>query len=506
MPVSNDIFDLIKGMNRKEKSFFRRYLLLHSAGKNGVMLKIYKELTDYGSVNDKYDETKFKKRFKPEEIKHFPVVKNKLYNLLLKSLNEYSEEMANEPKVKNLIEQSDILFSRSLLKQSQNALRRARKIAVENEMFLYIHTILTKERTLARYMLSAVDYESEIERISAEINQNLEKLKNASDMNDLGNRFTLMLQKYPTSMPRDAAALNETKKIIEHPMLQDESLMLSDSTRKRFYNLKIVACEWRKDYISSLSYAKKYAEIVEGEVKRGKTTIHEFIVSLYSLLVQSVRAGDFPEYEKAFGKMDKIPVSFKNFSERDKTEINYYKGISIFSVSADGRYPEWGNAMLKEAEESSGFYERTLGTQQKIIWYFVIARFCYFKNNFEQCGRWLNRLISMPNVDLSQDYQCYARIMNIIVAYESGNPDLIEHALRKALYFLTKRNKVYSYEKIILNYIRQAFRVKTEREITEMLEFMYRDLSGIQKDPFETNAFDAFNIMPWLEVKIRKSL
>ena len=504
MPVSNDIFDLIKGMNRKEKSFFRRYLLLHSAGKNGVMLKIYKELTDYCSVNDKYDETKFKKRFKPEEVKHFPVVKNKLYNLLLKSLNEYSEEMANEPKVKNLIEQSDILFSRSLLKQSQNALRRARKIAVQNEMFLYIHTILIKEGTLARYMLSAVDYESEIERISAEINQNLEKLKNASDMNDLGNRFTLFMQKYPTSMPRDAAALNETKKILEHPLLQNELLILSDSTRKRFYNLKIVACEWEKDYISSLSYAKKYSGLIENELADNKASVHEYIVAFYSLLVQSVRAGDYKEYEKAFEKLNKLPERAKNFTERDRTEVNYYIGLSVFSIAADGKYPEWGNSALKDAEENSGFYERTLNSQQKIIWYFVIARYCYFKTDYAYCGKWLNKLISMPNIDLSQDYQCYARIMNIIVAYESGNPDLIEHAMRKAFYFLTKRNKVYNYERIILGCIRQAFRVKTESEITEMLELMHRDLSKIQKDPFEQNAFDAFNIMYWLERKIKK--
>lgn len=110
----------------------------------------------------------------------------------------------------------------------------------------------------------------------------------------------------------------------------------------------------------------------------------------------------------------------------------------------------------------------------------------------------------MPNADLSQDYQCYARIMNIIVAYESGNPDRIEHALRKGLYFLAKRNKIYQYEKIIMNYIKQAFRVKTEREIAEMLEFMHRDLIKIKDDPFESNAFDAFNILPWLERKIRR--
>lgn len=501
MPVSNDIFELVKGMNRRERSFFKRYLQMHSAGKSSDLLILYDSLVNYSRDAKNYDEDEFRKKTTAGKIKHFPVVKNNLYNLILKSLNEFSGETTNESRVKNLVEQSDILFSRSLLKQSQSALKRAKKIAEENEMFLYIHTILSKERKLARYTLSAGEYESEIDRIYSSFNQNLEKLKNLTDMNDLGSRFTLMIQKYPTSMARDEAALNETRKITEHPLLKDEKLMLSDTTRKKFYNLKIIASEWEKDYHASLGYAMKYTALVEDELKTGKASKHELIISLYSVLVQTVRASAYAEYESAYEKMENIPLIYKNLTERDRSELNYYKGISVFSVGADGFYTERGNEMLKEAEENSALYERTLSMQQKIIWYFVIARFCYFKNEFTLSSKWLNRLIAMPNADLSQDYQCYARIMNIIVAYESGNPDMIEHALRKGFYFLAKRNKIYSYEKIILDYVKQAFRVKTEREITEMLEFMYRDLTKIKDDPFESNAFDAFNILPWLERK-----
>ncbi|MBZ0202188.1 MAG: hypothetical protein IT281_04940 [Ignavibacteria bacterium] len=85
--------------------------------------------------------------------------------------------------------------------------------------------------------------------------------------------------------------------------------------------------------------------------------------------------------------------------------------------------------------------------------------------------------------------------MNIIAAYESGNPDSIEHALRSAYYFLTKRNKVHKYEKSILEYIRKPFRVRSEDEINETPVFMHRDFFYIQDDPFKENAFDTFNII-----------
>ena len=35
-----------------------------------------------------------------------------------------------------------------------------------------------------------------------------------------------------------------------------------------------------------------------------------------------------------------------------------------------------------------------------------------------------------------------------------------------------------------------------------MFVFMKRDLIAIKDDPFEENAFDAFNFLPWLASKI----
>lgn len=503
MPVSIDIFELVKSMNRKEKAFFRRYIDLHSAGREGSSLKLFDKLVDYSSRNEKYDEEKLKRSLDEEATRHFAVTKNKLYNLILKSMHEYSEEDTNEKKVKTLIEQHDILFARSLLKQSGSILKKAKRMAEDNELYNQLHIILNRERILVRYTEGASDYEKATERLEKEHKLNFERMMNLNDMNFLGVRFISMLQKYPTSMVRDENALNEFNKIINHPLLSDETKMLTNTTLMRFYNFKLVAYEWTKDYENALHYALKYSGHVEKSIAKGKASIHEYIVALYSVLVQASRAVKYESYETAYIKLSQVHMEFANITERDKFEAMYYLGLSIFSLSSEGRFPERGNAMLIYAEEHLAHFERILSSQQKIIWYFVIARLYFFLERYSECGMWLNRLIGLPNVDLSEDYQCYGRIMSLVVAYESGNPDAIEHSLRRAFYFLTKRNKVYSYEKIILKYIKESFKVKSENEVNEMLELMHRELSSIYTDSFEKNAFDAFDILPWLESKIK---
>lgn len=503
MAVSDDIFQLIKAMTRKEKAFFRRYSMLHSSGKEGAMTELFEKIVQLSDKTDIYDEEKLKKYLTPDTLKHLPVVKNNLYKLVLKSLHEYRDEPTKEDKVKSLIEQHDLLFSKSLLKQSRNALMKAKKIAAEAELFMYMHDILNKERILARYMLDAEGYEEVVERAYREQTRNLEQMTNLSALNDLGSRFILVMQKYPTSKVRDENVLKEINMVTESPLLADESGMLSATALRRFYNLKLVSADWKNNYNEQLKYAVKYSVLAEKNIHEGKSTIHEYIISLNSVITAAVRVRNYEEYEKAYEKLSNIEVQFGHMTERDKLEARYMLGLSVFSASADNYYPERGEAMLKEAEDSYKQYEKELSVHQKIIWYFVIARFCFACKNYEIAGKWLNRLIFIPNADVSQDYQCYARIMNIIVAYESGNPDSIEHSLRMAYYFLTKRNKVYTYEKIILKYIRESFRVRSEAEINEMLELMHKDLSEIHNDPFEENAFDAFNPIPWLESHIK---
>ncbi len=504
MPVSNELFDIIRVMTRKERSYFRRYFRLHSAGREGTVLRLFEKMTDYSAKNDIYNEDDLKLSVDKKTLRHFAVTKNNLYNLVLRSLTEYRRENNNENKVKSLLEQYEILFSMSLLKQAEGVLKKAKRIAAANELFMEVNAILNRERTIARYLLDAVGYGRVIERVHKEQNENLEKLKNLSEMNDLGNRITLLLQKYPTSKMRDEEGIKERDEVFNNPLMSDESKMLSGIALKRFYNFNVILYEWAGEYEESLGYAKKYADEVEKAVVNNRATPHEFIVSQYSVLTSSVRAHNMEVYESAYIRLADFQSRFTGATERDRLEASYTLGLSVFSASADNYHPERGEQMLIEADENFRNYERVLSTQQKIVWFFVIARFCFSKGAYPAAGKWLNRLIQIPNIDVSQDYQCYARIMNLVVAYESGNPDRIEHELRRVYYFLTKRNKIYKYEKIILGYIRQAFRVRSEREINEMLELMHRDLNAIKNDPFEENAFDAFNLLPWLEGKIKQ--
>src|SRR4051812_20858382 len=100
MKASDDLFKLIKGLNKAEKRFFKLYASRYDTqDKNNYM-----RLFDYVERQDEYDEAQLKEYFRHENfIRHLPSEKNYLYNMVLDSLQSHHSEAGEEQKLKKKI-------------------------------------------------------------------------------------------------------------------------------------------------------------------------------------------------------------------------------------------------------------------------------------------------------------------------------------------------------------------------------------------------------------------
>ena len=502
MAVSDDIFLLVKSMARAERAYSKRYLKMHAAGKESSMLSLFEALEKYAGKTGIYDEDALKKDLDKKLTRHLPVIKNNLYNILLRSLQEFASGRTPEEKVKRLIEQYDTLYSKALFKQCGAVLRKAITLAEENEVLSYQHILLAKKSVLARYTEDVERYNMTIAEIYKEQNLVLAKIKNTIDLANLSDRYTSLLQKNPTGFARDSEAMSEMQKFMEHPLLSDESKILTKTALANFYTFRCLFCQNAKDFEGALAASKKRLEITEERFLKDRSRLGPYIVTLYSVLVYSIRTRRLGDYDDAYRKLKNLTIRFPGMSEQSRMQVFYYSAIPELSLCNETLDIQRGDSSLREIIRDYEKLESKIPAQQKIILFFFLGAFNFVKGDYDESSKWLGRLINMPNVDLSQDYQCYARIMYLLVHYELGRVDSIEHVLKSTYHFLYRRNKVYKYEKIILEYMRKSFRVNSGEELMEMFVFMRRDLQEIENDEFEQNAFDAFNLLPWLDSKI----
>ena len=98
----------------------------------------YTQLFDAIDKQVEYDETKLRKKFAGQVfIKQIHVTKNYLYKLILNSLRQYHENKSEDP-FPVIIRNAQLLFKKGLVQQSEKALDKAMKTALENERFLQV--------------------------------------------------------------------------------------------------------------------------------------------------------------------------------------------------------------------------------------------------------------------------------------------------------------------------------------------------------------------------------
>ncbi len=134
MKSSNELFLLIKSMNRNEKGYFKKFGTINSKKGDGNYLRLF----DCIDGMKEYDERIIKSKFAGEKfLNQLNVTKLYLQKMIIKSLRNYHSD--NDPEIQRLNSMAELtlLFKKQLY---DSALRMSEKligIAEENETFLH---------------------------------------------------------------------------------------------------------------------------------------------------------------------------------------------------------------------------------------------------------------------------------------------------------------------------------------------------------------------------------
>ena len=92
--------------------------------------------------------------------------------------------------------------------------------------------------------------------------------------------------------------------------------------------------------------------------------------------------------------------------------------------------------------------------------------------------------------------------MNLVIHFEIGNTLLLESLLRSTYRFLSKRNRLYGFEKSVLGFIQKSGKLRTAKELRETFIDLKKDFENLSQNPSENAMLRYFNFTAWLESKI----
>jgi hypothetical protein len=491
-------------MNKAEKGYFKKYASMHTIGEKNNYVKLFDVIEKQAERSSEYNEAYVKKQFDAKFNRQLPVVKNYLYGVILESLQLFHDVKDPIRRVQALIAQSDILTGKNLSKQAEEVLKKAKKIAEEREMLAELLAILARERILSRGLADPVEYEKAYTKIFEDELDVIEKIQNTAEFNNLRSKLIKFTSVTGTGFVRSDEHKHELDELVSHPLLQPGGRTLTRHT-------KFLANEYRANlYLSLEDYQKAYQnqvkmlEIMEKEVGR-LFSVQRLQALIFNVMVVQIRLKLHDECAAALEKV-------KNFEKYYKCTLSEYEKImQLYTIAAieiplrmDMGDKDGGLKAIEYIAKPLKAYEAKIVPSWRVTVYYFIAGFYFMIEDFQNSGKWLSKILQFATSDFSADYQCYARLMNLIVHYELKNYDHIEYAMKSAYYFMRKRNRIYKYEQTIIKYMKRSLRARNEKELVNLFTEMKFDLEMLYKDNYEKNAFDAFNIIPWLDSKIEK--
>ena len=428
MKHNSHSFNLIKNLTMSEKRYFKIFSERHTIGKQNKYVALFDTLDKAETENDvEIKKQLHKLKINPDFIS---ADKNYLYNLILRSLNDFHDSRTMNMEVKELLMSIEILFYKGLYYECIKLIHKAEKLSVECENFQLMVDVLMWKKKCAGYstgLQSAAKINNEIEHYL--------KLLNA-----LKQITNLYYQSYQLLVKEEKQV--DTKTINEFESILKKTQLISKENTLSFYALIFYHLIYANYYSVTDNRAKEFKQLQEliSMLNNSKTYSIENpfdYVSIYNRFLALKKYFDtksfFDDIKVLTDFTKKIYINAELIAQRvfvhtQTHELEYYIITNNFFEAQN---------LIQKIEKSAQKSTIKIEPYHLIYFYYIHIVIMIFSGQFHKALKIINTIIN--NFTSDDRPQVYLRIelLNILVHYELKNNLLVISFAAKLL----KENK-----------------------------------------------------------------
>ena len=492
MNKSEELLELIQSMSAAEKVYFKRYANRFWENSNRKSIILFKQLIKTGSA----DINKNKKKNKPELQKHLPTDRNRLYELILDSLQSFYASTSIDKQVYDLLGKVEVLHNRGFFEPARKKLSKARKLAQGHEKYDILIGINQWEKRIIYSSQFEDVKEKELHILSEAEKSYIMCIDEVNEHWKLASVFYLNLR--ITGRARTAEEKKFYDHMVGHSLLKTKEKLLSAESEmyKKLTLSRYTAA------ISSFEEFDLHAGQLKELMEKEKFLIYKnpfiYCIASYNYLFALITFCKFKEFYVNLSYYKNIPALFglkQHKSIRDfitSTSIN----MELNVIMEKGEYIK-GIALSDEVEPLLGQWKKT----NPIFAHFILSNIasCFFgEGHFREALEWHNK-----KEYLEESFLYWNRLFELMLHFELGNNELLFSKMRSLYRYLLSRKTLYKPESLLIDFFRKKIRQsgtrgKQVKTFTELRD----DLVKLMYDPREKETLPLFDLVSWLESKI----
>lgn len=496
MKTSEQLFELIKSLNKSEKGYFKKFSSMHTMGEKNNYVRLFDAIEKQKS----YDEQKLLQLFNEESfVNNFSVAKAYLYNIILQSLESYHHSINSQ--IQSYLHRIEILFEKGLYEHGRKILLKAKELANQYEKHTSFIELLNFEKKLMRVYSYHGKTEEDHEKLFQQMADKINACKIINEYDLLSSRLIMKLKKEGDA--RDVVNLKKYQSVTNHRLLNKKDTDLPYHARLHLYTYHTAYFNKAEgNLLTAYHYAQKQVNLMESNPHLMMEDMQFYSSLAYNLLLYQLRLKKYDEMQLSIQKLKSLQTNSK-ILDNNLFYITHVMELTLYIDT--GRFNEGVQLAYKIENVLSNNPSMVLSKEKEMILYYEFFNTYFGAERFRKANYYLNKILNEP-VDIRNDIQDFARILSLIVHFELGNMDLLEYTVKSTYRFLYKRNRLYQFETILLRFIRKVL-PKIHPETSGLLLAFKKlkiELEKVVKDPFERKALDYFDFISWLESKIEK--
>lgn len=482
---------MVKSLSSAERRYFKLFINSKDAASNK-----YVRLFDAISANDQFDdEALMRAVYGNEKVtsRKYSELKAYLYELVIKSLQAYDDTSSVDYRLKNQLLGVRTLYKRSHFEDCKSILAKVKKTATDFEAFNVLIEILDWEKRIAYAQTDISFLDREMKRITREEQEHLHKLTNISAYRNIFFQILVGIRK---DVSRSKTQREEFAAMMENPLMKNEAEAHSFTSKVLFYRILSIYYFSTSNFETFYSSSKNLIKLMERNKRMLKEDVSEYISALNNHIISCGRLSKVDEVRETLDKLNKV----KPITADDEVKIHRQYFMNKFRLCiSTGEFEEGGRELRRHLKAAEKFDQQLFIKNSFYLQYFCI----YFGNgDFQNALDSLNEWISLMSGSVERkDLQSLSRTLNLIIHYELGNNMLLDSLLRSTYRYLNKANRLSEFERKMMNFIREAGKPHSRKEMQQILETLKQDFEELSRQP-SYGVFDLFDIIAWLESKI----
>lgn len=488
MLPSSDLFDLIHAMSKAEKRHFKMYVARNSKTGGSNYLRLFDAIDKQKIYNEeKLEEAKYGKRLASTKLF--------LYELILKSLRQSHAGKLVNARLADMLTEAEVLFHKSLYKQSKKILLKAKKLANKYEAWAVLYKITQWEIRLTDYLevkkplKKLTELQTESSRLANIIRQEMAYQNLLGHTQILQRKYTLPLKNHQEKV---------LKTIIQSPMMLQEPIGLGLQSSIAYH------CVWSMYH--SINQTAKPSPKTLGEInniwkrhpKLAEAQREDFVRLTVKSLVKGLCSQEQFDYLGLIELLRVLPAPAPQELEKRHFLVAILKfgyGLHTNDLAYCAEFlPQIQAALQPEMTGTLTHCEQTYLYHQLAIYYFLVK-------DFTKAVDWLQVTQSYERYAFFNDFRHFGRLLQLLIYCEQEHYSLVESKLRSIEHYIKTTEGIEEIEQATLKCIKDILRAKTKKEEKKLLEELYDSVSDTSKKhtrlPFKNHV-----IRQWLGSKV----